>query len=46
MDIRINSELLWKLINAVLDNTEERLKKIYEDTNKIKEELSLNDKEK
>lgn len=45
MELRIDSELLWKLIQAVLDNTDERIAKIHKDLDKIQKELGIYDKE-
>lgn len=46
MELKIDSELLWKLIQAVLDNTDAKLAKIHEELDEIQKELGIYDKKK
>lgn len=46
MELRIESELLWKLINAVLESTDEKIAKILNDLDEIQKELGIYDKSK
>lgn len=44
MELRIESELLWKLINAVLEKTDRDLEEIHKQIDEIQKEMGIYDK--
>lgn len=46
MELRIESELLWKLINAVLEKTDRDLEEIHKQLDEIQKDMGIYDKSK